>query len=74
MILKMGGGNVKVSHTAQAAQVKEMLQLQAALFRLCLKTQPPLRKATITGWGGPPPLCSPLWQQSSAATSRAASC
>lgn len=42
MILKMGGGNVKVSHTAQAAQVKEMLQLQAALFLLCLKTQPPL--------------------------------
>ena len=43
MILKMPGGrNVKVSHTDQAAQVNEVLQLQVALFPLGLKTQPPL--------------------------------
>lgn len=43
MILKMPGGrNVKVSHTDQAAQVNEVLQLQVALFPLHLKTQPPL--------------------------------
>ena len=63
MILKMPGGrNVKVSHTDQAAQVNEVLQLPLK------DAASSSRKATVTGWGRPPSLCSPPWQQSSAAT------
>ena len=64
MILKMPGGrNVKVSYRDQAAQANEMLQLRVALFPLLKDSASSCRKATITGWGRPPSLCSPLWQQ-----------